>query len=153
SAGTERPIGSRNALWSALASYTHSGQSQFRGFLTDIANTRNNATGFRENIDSNDIYADTHVVFPERRHVRVIAGADLLFGNGEGRGATFLYTVPLNPSSATNVSEPADLNLDAESRRTFVGGYLMAELTPVERVRISSGIRLNGTVERRGEGE
>jgi iron complex outermembrane receptor protein len=151
SLGTERPV-LRNARWSAIASYTFSSQRLFRGFLTNIANARNNATGFRENIDVNDIYADTHVIFPERSHLRLIAGGDLLFGNGEGRGATFLYTVPLDASAPAGVAEPTDLDLDAESRRTFVGGYLLAELTPAPRVRISSGIRLNATVERRGEG-
>ncbi len=152
SIGTERPI-LQHARWTTIASYTHSGQRLFRGFLTDIANTRNNATGFRENIDVNDVYADSHVTFPERAGVRIIAGGDLLFGNGEGRGATFLYTVPLNASAPTAVVEPTDLNLDAESRRTFVGGYVLAELNPAPRVRISSGIRLNATVERRGEGQ
>jgi iron complex outermembrane receptor protein len=49
SVGTERPVW-RNARWSAIASYTFSGQRLFRGFLTNIANAPNNATGFRENI-------------------------------------------------------------------------------------------------------
>jgi outer membrane receptor protein involved in Fe transport len=93
------------------------------------------------------------VIFPERSHVRLIAGGDLLFGNGEGRGATFLYTVPLDGSATAAVAEPTSLDLDTESRRTFVGGYLLAELTPAPRLRILSGIRLNATVERRGEGE
>ena len=150
--GTERPVFQAASLGIA-ASYTHSAQSQFRGFLTDIANTAGNATGLRENIDINDIYADAHITWPERSHVRVIGGGDLLFGNGEGRGATFAYTVPLDAGSATNVTEPVNLTLDAESRRMFVGGYLLAEIVPAPKVRISTGLRVNATVERRGEGE
>ena len=77
-----------------LGSYTHSAQRSSAGFLTDVSDTPDNATGFRENIDVNDLYGDVHLTFAERSHVRLVAGGDLLFGNGEGRGATFLYTAP-----------------------------------------------------------
>jgi outer membrane receptor protein involved in Fe transport len=149
--GNERTIFNGASL-ALTASYTHSSQRQFRGFLSEIASTTNNAIGFRENIDVNDVYADAHVTWPERSHVRLIAGGDLLFGNGEGRGAPFVYTVPLEAASAASVQEPVDLTLDAESRRTFAGAYLLAEIAPARAVRISSGVRLNATVERRGEG-
>ena len=92
--GHERPVGSTTTL-TVLGSYTHSAQRQFRGFLTDVSDTPDNATGFRENIDVNDLYGDAHLTFAEHAHVRFVAGGDLLFGNGEGRGATFLYTAPL----------------------------------------------------------
>ncbi len=150
--GHERTV-LNGASLAVAGSYTHSGQRQFRGFLSEIADTPGNAVGFRENIDVNDLYADAHVTWPERAHVRLVAGGDLLFGNGEGRGATFAYTVPLDAAAAANVPEPVNLNLDAESRRTFAGGYLLAEFAPARGVRISSGLRLNATVERRGEGE
>src|SRR5262249_5073674 len=103
--GAERPA-LTNARWTVTASYSHSGQRIFRGFLTDIADTPNNATGFRENIDVNDIYADTHLTWPWRPTVRVVAGGDFLFGNGEGRGATFTYTAPLAAAAAPVVAEP-----------------------------------------------
>ena len=149
--GTERPV-MNGARWSLTGSYSHSGQKIFRGFLTDVSNTPNNATGFREDIDVNDMYADTHITWPARSHVQVIAGGDFLFGNGEGRGATFTYTAPLAATSAPAVAEPTSLNLDSESRRQFFGGYVSAEWTPVPRLHLSTGIRLNATVERRGEG-
>ncbi len=150
--GHERPIGDTTTL-TVLGSYTHSAQQQFRGFLTELSDTPDNATGFRENIDVNDLYGDVHLTFAERSHVRLVAGGDLLFGNGEGRGATFLYTAPLSGAVAANVPEPTTLDLDSESRRTFAGGYVLAEITPVPRVRLSTGLRLNVTAERRGEGE
>jgi iron complex outermembrane recepter protein len=150
--GLERPVGSTTTL-TVLGSYTHSGQRQFRGFLRDVSETPGNATGFREDIDVNDVYGDAHVTFAEHAHVRFVAGGDLLFGNGEGRGATFIYTAPLNGAVAPSVTEPTTLDLDAESRRTFAGGYVLAEITPVRRVRLSTGLRLNLTAESRGEGE
>jgi iron complex outermembrane receptor protein len=147
--GTERAV-MKGARWTTTASYSHSAQIQFRGFLTDVSNTPNNATGFREDIDVNDLYADSHVAWPVRSHVQVVAGGDFLFGNGEGKGATFTYSVPLSGAPVT-VAQPTTLNLDTESRRVFSGGYAQVEWTPSARVHVSTGIRLNATWERRGE--
>jgi outer membrane receptor protein involved in Fe transport len=149
--GNERPL-LRAARWSLTASYSHSGQRIFRGFLTEASNTPNNATGFREDIDVSDLYADTHVTWPARSPIQVIAGGDVVFGNGEGHGATFSYTVPLSGSVASVVTEPTAFDRDAESRRQFFGGYVSAEWTPAERLHVSTGVRMNATVERRGEG-
>jgi iron complex outermembrane recepter protein len=150
--GTERAIGG-GATWSLTASYAHSSQQIFRGFLTDISDTPNNATGFRENIDINDIYADTHVAWPQRKHVRYVFGADYTFGNGEGRGATFVYTVPLSGTPAASVTEPTDLTRDTGARRNFFGAYALTEYVPTARLNLSAGLRLNATRERHGEGE
>ena len=103
-------------------------------------------------VPRNDLYADTHVVWPAGTHATIIIGSDLLFGNGEGRGATFTYTVPLSAAISTAVTEPRTLTLDAESRRAFGGGYAQIEWTGVARLHVSTGIRLNATWERRGEG-
>jgi outer membrane receptor protein involved in Fe transport len=150
--GTDRRLTERTRL-ALAASYTHSAQGQFRGFLTDVADVPDNATGYREDIDINDVYADAHLTWTTLAHLKLVAGGDLLFGNGEGRGATFVYTVPIDGSSATPVLEPTDLDLDTGSRRTFIGGYALAELAPIGRLSLSGGIRLNVTTESRGEGE
>jgi iron complex outermembrane receptor protein len=148
--GLERTVFG-GATWGTTASFTHSANRAFRGFLTDISNDPDNASGFRENIDINDLYADTHVIWPARSHVRLMTGADLLFANGEAKGATFTYTVPLSGATATAVAEPQTLNLDAEDRRLFAGAYASAEWRPVPRLTLSGGLRLNSTSERRGE--
>ena len=148
--GTERAV-MNDARWTTIASYSHSAQSIFRGFLSDVSNTPKNATGFREDIDVNDVYASSYVTWPVRPHLQMVAGGDFLLGNGEGRGATFSYTVPLTGAMATAVTEPTTLNLDAESRRVFGGGYAQLEWTPSIRVHVSTGVRLNATWERRGE--
>lgn len=124
----------------------------FRGFLTDISNSANNATGFKETIDINDLYADTHLVWPVRGNVRWLAGADVLFGGGEGKGATFTYTAPLAATSAPQVSEPSNLNLDSGSDRLFFGAYSSAEWTPASPFTLSAGVRANLTRESHGEG-
>jgi iron complex outermembrane receptor protein len=149
-AGFERPI-LNGATWGTTASYTFSGQRMFRGFLTDVSNTPNNASGFKENIDINDVYADSHIIWPTIANVRLMAGADALFASGEGKGATFTYTAPLSGTTQANVAEPATLDKDAESERRFLGAYGSAEWKPVERLNLSGGLRLNATSEKRGE--
>lgn len=150
-AGWQRPV-MGNASWGTTASYTFSGQSMFRGFLVDLSNTADNAAGFKENIDINDLYADTYIIWPEKSHVRFITGADALFAAGEGKGATFSYTVPLNGATQTAVAEPSTLNADAEDERRFLGAYTSAEWRPNARFNLSGGVRLNATSEKRGEG-
>ncbi|MEO5818338.1 MAG: TonB-dependent receptor [Gemmatimonadaceae bacterium] len=151
SAGLERPV-MNGAVWGSSASYTFAPQSIFRGFLTDVANTPNNAAGFKETIDVNDIYADSHIIWPTINNVRFMAGVDLLFANGEGKGATFNYTAPLTGASQASVTEPTVLDKDAESRRLFGGAYGSVEWSPASRLTLSAGLRLNATQERRGEG-
>ena len=151
SAGWERPLFAE-ATWGTTISYAFSQQHQFRGFLTDVSNTPDNASGYKENIDINDVYADTHIIWPTWSQFRFMTGVDALFAGGEARGATFTYTAPLSGSPQANVPEPTTLDLDAGDDRRFLGAYGSAEWTPVRRLSISSGLRLNATTESRGEG-
>ncbi len=151
SAGLSRPVFG-NASWTTMASFTHSSQSIFRGFLTEISSDPDNASGFRENIEINDVYLDTHLMWPSRPTLRFVLGADGLFANGEAKGATFTYTAPLDGATAPSVPEPTTLDKDAEDRRLFLGGYASVEWQPVERFTLSGGVRLNLTSEERDEG-
>jgi iron complex outermembrane receptor protein len=151
SAGWQRPV-LHGSVWGTTLSFTHSTQNMFRGFLTEIADTPNNASGFKENIDINDLYADTHIIWPSDSRVRFMTGADALFANGEAKGATFAYTAPLNGAAPAAVPEPTTLDKDAEARRLFLGAYGSAEWRPSSRVTVSGGLRLNTTSERRGDG-
>ena len=152
SGGFERPFFA-GSTWGTTASYTFSGQELFRGFLTSVTNTPDNAAGFRENIDVNDFYIDSHVIWPAFSQLRVLAGADLLMAAGEAKGATFTYTAPLSGSAQTSVTEPTAFDKDAEDERRFIGAYGSAEWRPISRVALTGGLRLNATAERRGEGE
>ena len=150
--GYERPI-FHGASWGSTASYTFSSQSMFRGFLTDVSNTQNNAAGFKENIDINDVYADTHIIWPTIAKARFMAGADVLFAGGEAKGATFTYTAPLGATSRPGVAEPSTLDRDAGNDRRFLGAYGNAEWRPIPRLTLNGGLRVNATAESRGEGE
>ena len=151
SAGFERPLG-KIAKWGSTASFTHSSQDIFRGFLTDLTNSQNNASGFKETIDINDLYADSHIIWPAGSSVRLLTGADLLIAAGEAKGAVFNYTVPLDGSRVAPVAEPSVLDRDAEDERRFLGGYASVEWQPNARVNLSGGVRINATTEKRGEG-
>ena len=150
SGGWQRPV-LHGSLWGTTLSFTRSSPRIFRGFLTDISNSPNNATGLLENININDVYADSHVIWASQSHVRIMTGADLLFAQGEAKGATFTYTAPLDGSTAAPVPEPTTLDKDAEDRRIFGGAYGSAEWRPSSRLTLSGGLRLNLTTERRGE--
>ena len=151
SGGWQRPV-LRGSLWGTTLSFTHSSQRMFRGFLTDLSNSPDNAAGFKETIAVNDVYADTHVLWPAKSQLSLLTGADVLFANGEAKGATFSYTAPLDGATAPAVAEPTTLDQDAEDRRVFLGAYGSVEWRPSSRVTLSGGLRLNATSERRGEG-
>jgi iron complex outermembrane receptor protein len=150
SGGWQRPIGG-GALWGTTASFTHSTQDLFRGFLVELADAPDNAAGFKEGIELTDVYLDTHVLWPAQSRLRFMLGADGLFAKGEATGATFDYTVPLSGATATAVPEPTTLDRDAEVRRIFGGAYGSVEWQPVDRVTFSGGLRANVTSERRDE--
>lgn len=149
SAGHERPL--FGGAWGSILSYTHAEQNMFRGFLTDISNSANNASGFLENIELNDVYADSHIIWPVRNRWQFMAGADALYAKGEAKGATFTYTAPLDATSAPSVPQPTTLDKDSENERIFLGAYGSAEWRPVSRLTLDGGVRLNRTSEKRGE--
>lgn len=149
--GVERSV-LDGVTWGTTASFAFSSQRMFRGFLTDVSNTTNNASGYKENIDIHDLYADSHLIFPSKSNVTFMTGVDMLLAGGEAKGATFAYTVPLSGISGPIVREPTLLDKDAGNDRLFVGGYASAEWRPTSRVSLTGGLRLNVTNESRGEG-
>jgi outer membrane receptor protein involved in Fe transport len=153
SSGMERPLAvmGQDARLNAVVSFTHTAENLFRGFITDISESENNAIGLRQRIDTNDLYADAHLVFPPQNDVQFVAGADFLHGNGSTHGATFNYTVPLSGLPATGVTKPTDLTLGSEDRREFLGGYGLAEWKPNDLLTVSAGLRINLTFEEKGE--
>jgi iron complex outermembrane recepter protein len=138
--------------WTSTVSFTHSGQKQYRGFLTSLSEGPDNATGFRAKIDQNDLYADTHLSLTSRARWRSVVGADYTFGRADAEGDTFTYGVNLDGSGA-----PSSIPLGAErgigDTRHFFGLYANVEWMPTPAWRLEAGARLNHTREERGEGE
>jgi len=130
-----------------MASVSHDRQDAFRGFLNQIQEVPDNAHGFRERTHLTDVYIDSHISGRLPRSVRFIIGGDYLHGTGTARGADFDYTTPLTGPQVAVVSSPADLDFHIDDSRNFFGGYTSAEWTPLERLRLDGGVRLNITRE------
>ncbi|MEO8501829.1 MAG: TonB-dependent receptor [Vicinamibacteria bacterium] len=147
-AGYERALAA--STWATTLAFTHSSGNQFRGFLTDIANSPRNATGFRAKIDMNDLYFDTHLSWAGSTKWKAVAGLDYLFGKADAEGDTFPYTVKLDGSGAP-ASIPLGLEKGIGDTRNFFGLYGNLQLTPSPDWNVTFGGRLNRTMEERGE--
>jgi len=133
--------------WTTYASLSHARQDIFRGFLVNLEDAPDNAHGFREKIHLTDSYLDSHLSWKLPGSVRLMVGGDYLHGSGIARGADFDYTAALNGSFAPAVTSPTDLDFHINDYRDFFGAYTSLEWSPVERLRIDGGIRLNATRE------
>jgi outer membrane receptor protein involved in Fe transport len=138
--------------WATTLSWSRGESHVFRGFLTDLNATADNARGIRENIEQTDVYFDTHLSWATSSTLRLVAGLDFLHGEGEAKGADFDYHAPLDGSFAPAVAEPTVLDVAIEDKRNFGGLYGFAEWHPAPAVRLEAGLRLNHTIEER-EGE
>ncbi|HEX9008960.1 MAG TPA: TonB-dependent receptor [Holophagaceae bacterium] len=146
--GWDQPAGS--ALWSTILSTSRSRQDLFRGFLVDVVTTDPNAHGYRERIETTDVYFDTHLAWTDLPGLKVVAGFDHLHGAGTGRGGDFDYVVNLDGSNAPgSAALPPAADIRIDDRRDFSGLYAFAEWSPVARLVVEGGLRLNRTEETR----
>jgi iron complex outermembrane receptor protein len=144
--GFEHKLGN-GGDWTTTVSYAPTRQQILHGFLTDVEDVPDNARGIRENIQQNEVYADTHVSWRLPHSMVFIVGGDYLFGLAHAQGADFAYTAPLSGTPAPVVDVPQDLDFHVNDTRNFFGAYTAVEWTPLERLRIDAGIRLNVTHE------
>ena len=144
--GFDRSVGT--ALWSTLFSVSRSHKNNLRGFLVDVSNTSPNAHGYRERIDLTDLYFDSHLTWSTWPQIKFVAGVDHLHGAGTGHGGDFAYTANLDGSNpAPEPALEADIRID--DRRDFTGLYGFTQWTPISRLVIETGVRLNRTHESR----
>jgi iron complex outermembrane receptor protein len=139
-----------SALWTTTLSASRSRQDVFRGFLVDVVTTDPNAHGYRERIETTDLYFDTHLAWTSLPGLKVVAGLDHLHGQGVGRGGDFDYFVNLdgtNPPGSSALPPAADIRID--DLRDFSGLYGFAEWVPIPRLVLEAGLRLNRTDESR----
>jgi iron complex outermembrane receptor protein len=136
--------------WSTTLAFTHTTRNSIRGFLSDISDTDPNATGFTQDLTTDDIYFDSHVTWRVGSTVHLIAGVDHLYGKASADSETFDYFVNLDgshpPSSA---AQPRDMGFSFDDKRNFSGLYAQVEWDPTERWHIQVGGRLNRTQETR----
>ncbi len=133
--------------WSTTVSVSHSRQDMFRGFLLAVEDVPDNARGVREKIHLTDVYLDSHLSWKLPRSIRLLVGADYLHGTGTARGADFDYTAPLSGTPVAIVPSPTDLDFQINDYRDFFGAYATVEWSPLARLRVDAGVRLNVTHE------
>jgi iron complex outermembrane recepter protein len=136
--------------WSTTLAVTHTTKSSIRGFLTDVTETDPNATGFTQDLTTDDVYFDSHVAWKVGTSFHLIAGVDHLYGKASADSETFDYFVPLDgshpPSSA---DQPRDMGFGFDDTRNFSGLYAQVEWDPTPRWHFQVGGRLNRTQESR----
>jgi len=138
---------SHGGQWNTTVSVSPSRQQILHGFLSDVEDVSDNARGIRENIQQTEVYVDSHASWKIAPSATLIVGGDYLFGLAHAQGADFEYTAPLSGLPAPVVDVPSDLDFHINDTRNFFGAYTALEWTPLERMRIDAGIRLNVTHE------
>lgn len=153
--GFDRNVG--GAKWSTSASFSQSRQDIFRGFLTPPldpdAGPDAEAHGVREKITLTDFYIDSHFSWKLPKAVTFLAGMDYLHGTGNAKGADFDYEARFDGSEEPLVDEPTTLDVTIHDHRDFFGPYASVEWTPMDRLRIDAGVRLNITHETRDDAD
>jgi iron complex outermembrane receptor protein len=148
SAGLDRPLGSAN--WSTVVSFSRANNDVLHGFLVDLGPVDPNAHGFRNTINTTDIYFDSHLMWSGSSRYRVVAGIDYLHGKGSAHGGDFDYFVDLdgsNPPDSGQLPNAADIHIN--DRRDFAGLYGFLEWNPEPAWRLEVGGRVNRTDESR----
>jgi iron complex outermembrane receptor protein len=148
-AGFERPTA--GALWSTRLAFTGTRTHDLRGFLQEVADVPANATGYRRDLDLNELYFDSHLAWTGR--LEAVAGVDWIHGSGEATGGAFDYTVRLDGSGAPSGDGLVpDDEVKIDSRRDFAGAYGLVAFRPIPSLRLEGGLRLNVTAEAREAG-
>jgi outer membrane receptor for ferrienterochelin and colicin len=146
-----RPAG--NANWVTTASLALSQGDTTRGFLregfaTDGVTT--NADGFRQQLETTDVYLDSYFALATRSRVSWIVGLDWMYGEGSQDSRNFEYAVLPDGSHAPESHDlPIDESTRTRDRRSFGGLYAQADWQPTERWAVQAGLRLNLTDEHR----
>lgn len=151
-AGYDRPLG--GADWSILGAFTRVDRDITKGFLSVVSDEEDpNTAGFRQNQHQSDLYLDSHFAWKMPDKIKLLAGADYLYGKGDSKGDNFDYFINLDGSNPPNsfdfvVQERPQL----EDERNFFGLYSQVEWNPTVRWLIQGGLRFNSTHEKQ-EGE
>jgi outer membrane receptor protein involved in Fe transport len=147
--GYDRPW--RGGDFSSTLALTAVDRDIVKGFLSALTDAPGpNAAGFSQEQEEVGAYLDLHWARKVSEQVRVVVGFDHLYGMGESEGENFRYHASLNGRSAQRSSDVAVLEeTELEDERNFSGVYGQVEWTPVPRLRVEVGARLNHTAEDR----
>lgn len=136
--------------WSMLAAFTRSERDLTKGFLSDVSNEADpNTAGFRQHLEENDLYLDTHFAWKILDKGKFLFGADYLYGKGDVKGDNFDYFINLDGSNPPNsFDQVVQERPQLEDERNFFGLYSQVEWNPTTRLLIQGGLRFNSTHEK-----
>jgi iron complex outermembrane receptor protein len=141
-------------LWSTTLAVTHTTKKSIRGFLTDVSEDDPNATGFHQDLTTDDVYFDSHIAWRFGPGFHLVAGIDHLYGEAKADAQTFEYFVPLSGHGApSSKDQPLDHGFNIDDKRNFSGLYLQGEWDATDRLHFLAGARLNRTDEKRTAGD
>lgn len=150
--GYDRTLG--NGLWSTTLSLTHTKRDTVRGFLLNLSNTSPNSRGYRQELELDDLYFDTHLETRLSPTLQLVAGVDHLYGRAEAEAQDFDYFASLDGRTVPSAAGlPGRMAFEVEDERHFSGVYGQLEWAPAPRWKIHLGARFNRAVEDREAGE
>lgn len=138
--------------WTTTASWAFSEITDIRGFLrpTLIDDGSQNADSQRQARRIEDGYLDSHFDADLGAHVRLLYGADALYGLGKQTSINGAYYAPL--SGAGTPPSTQSLHVDEvnslSDQRIFLGQYVQTIWNPTQALQLLGGVRLNETSER-----
>lgn len=139
--------------WITTASYAYTSASNTRGFLREDFATDGvtpNADGFRQNVDTTDIYFDSYFAPEPTGRVTWLVGLDWMYGDGSQHSKNFEYAVLPDGSNAPDLHDlPIDESTRLDDTRSFGGLYAQADWRVTDRWLVRAGLRLNLTDEQR----
>ncbi|MCA9759788.1 MAG: TonB-dependent receptor, partial [Candidatus Eisenbacteria bacterium] len=137
------------------AAFSHVEDENVRGFLHEDAadDGRENASGYTQERDFNEFYAEAHRRIEPTPRFGLTGGADFLFGVGKEESHNFTYYAPLDGRNRTSSAEGTLVeNTEFEAERAFLGVFAEADWRPSQDVTVLAGLRFNNVEEKR-EGE
>jgi iron complex outermembrane receptor protein len=147
----ERNIG--EGQWVTTASYAYTSASNTRGFLREDFATDGvtpNADGYRQSVDTTDLYFDSYYTPAPVGDVTWLVGLDWMYGDGTQQSRNFEYAVLPDGSNAPDShDQPIDEATRLDDTRSFGGLYGQAGWQVTDRWLIQAGLRLNLTHEQR----
>jgi len=141
-----KPVGTRHRFENTL-SYTHDKQDFLRSFPGEISGDTLNSNGLELEPKETSVYEDARFIgrFEGKGQHELVAGAALTWGEtkGEGREFDFDQLMSAYPDipEASSITDGEDKEF--EDKRLFGGFYLHDAWTPMERLTLEAGGRVD----------
>ena len=147
SIATHAALPTRLGDWDTRLAFTRIEDRNLRGFLrADFAvdGVTSNADGYVQRVRRDEWYLDSHLATAPRAGLALVAGADLIAGDGEQRSRNFEYAVlPDGSNTPAHDTLPVDESTELANGRRIGGVYVDGSIELAPRWRAELGVRWN----------